>query len=320
MNTTKTQLIIGGRVKRGDLAEFQINVDGVKVKPSRELEMLGVKFDTTFGTAPHVVSMAVSARQRASLVARLSCHLPRGVFLSQLARGLVLGKVGYALAAVSEPRLDGGTHPTRDDYRVVQVAINDVARSVIGKKRTDDSSPNRFPSPSRGDASYRLCGIFAVLEILEDLSGLGWILETHSLHAFMGTKERRSTLYFRSGSVATRKSYSCLVETGKLRRLAVNKDQWSESMLEHLNFSLKDSYPRLKSGPSSQALVLVAMGEGAPEQWALLGDPLDTKLSHVCQFLTISIDYLQCAGFQIEGSLSLFADGMTIVLFSMDSR
>eukprot|EP00095_Tigriopus_kingsejongensis_P010354 maker-scaffold1185_size56580-snap-gene-0.15 protein:Tk10354 transcript:maker-scaffold1185_size56580-snap-gene-0.15-mRNA-1 annotation:"alpha skeletal muscle b-like isoform x2" len=92
MNASKTQLMLGGKVRRADLEDFHVLVDGVTVFPDKKLELLGVKFDSSFSTFPHGASVAASARQRAAMIARLSHHLPRGAYLQQLARGLVLGK------------------------------------------------------------------------------------------------------------------------------------------------------------------------------------------------------------------------------------
>eukprot|EP00095_Tigriopus_kingsejongensis_P003351 maker-scaffold787_size97196-snap-gene-0.9 protein:Tk03351 transcript:maker-scaffold787_size97196-snap-gene-0.9-mRNA-1 annotation:"hypothetical protein TcasGA2_TC002195" len=92
MNASKTQLMLGGKVQRADLEDFHVVVDGVTVFPDKKLELLGVKFDSSFSTLPHGVSVSASARQRAAMIARLSHHLPRGACLQQLARRLVLGK------------------------------------------------------------------------------------------------------------------------------------------------------------------------------------------------------------------------------------
>jgi hypothetical protein len=103
---------------------------------SNTLELLGVRYDRKMSAAPHVDDMAKSAKQRAGLVAPLSHHLPRGRLLCQLASGLVFGKLNHALGAVAAPRLHHNT-PTNGRMASVQVAVNDVARSVIGGKRSD---------------------------------------------------------------------------------------------------------------------------------------------------------------------------------------
>jgi hypothetical protein len=137
LNASKTQVLIVGKAKHKDLATFTVIVDGTAVNPGKELELLGVKFDAKLTTLPHESSVAASARQRAAMISRLALHLPRGAYLKQLARGLLIGKVGYAIAAVVAPRLEGDTAQPTAGHRAVQVAINDTARSVTGKTRTD---------------------------------------------------------------------------------------------------------------------------------------------------------------------------------------
>eukprot|EP00095_Tigriopus_kingsejongensis_P009599 maker-scaffold1098_size62903-snap-gene-0.11 protein:Tk09599 transcript:maker-scaffold1098_size62903-snap-gene-0.11-mRNA-1 annotation:"hypothetical protein TcasGA2_TC001664" len=105
MNASKTQLMLGGKVRRADLEDFHVVVDEVTVFPDKKLELLSVKFDSSFSTFPHGASVAASARQRAAIIARLSHHLPRGAYLQQLPRELVLGK--DAIGAISAPRLEG---------------------------------------------------------------------------------------------------------------------------------------------------------------------------------------------------------------------
>jgi hypothetical protein len=137
LNASKTQLLIGGKAKHRDLTTFSVVVDGMLVHPGMELELLGVKFDSKLTTSPHDSSVVASARQRAAMISRLALHLPKGAYLQQLARGLLIGKVGYAIAAVVAPRLEGDSALPSAGYGAVQVAINDTARSVTGKKRTD---------------------------------------------------------------------------------------------------------------------------------------------------------------------------------------
>jgi hypothetical protein len=129
--------MVGGNIKNRDVASFSVLVDGIEVSPAKEMELLGVKFDNNFTTSPHDTLVAKSAKQRTAMIARLAHHLPRGEYLRQLARGLVIGKVSFALAAVVAPRLGNGEDPPSAAYKSVQVAINDVARSITGTKRTD---------------------------------------------------------------------------------------------------------------------------------------------------------------------------------------
>ncbi|QQP41547.1 Uncharacterized protein FKW44_015956, partial [Caligus rogercresseyi] len=120
-----------------DVAVFAVTVGGVEVHPSDEIEFLGVKFDTGFTTAPHNINVAKAAAKRAALISRLAVHLPRGKYLRQLAKGLMIGKISYAAAAVAIPRFDSECKGPNAAHRAVQVAINDAARSIVGCKRRD---------------------------------------------------------------------------------------------------------------------------------------------------------------------------------------
>ena len=137
LNASKTQLLVGGKVRPADLEDFSVQVGAVEVRPSSELELLGVKFDSKLSTSPHDTALAKSAHERASLIAKIAHYIPRGAYLSQLAKALLVGKVSYALAAVASPRLDPGATKLTAACKPVQVALNDVARTILGKKRDD---------------------------------------------------------------------------------------------------------------------------------------------------------------------------------------
>jgi hypothetical protein len=87
-------------------------------------------------TTPHVRSLLAALRQRASVVARLANHLPRGTYLQQLFYRLVMGKFAHALAAVTRPRLDSEVTVT-GIWSKIQVALNNFARSITGVRRRD---------------------------------------------------------------------------------------------------------------------------------------------------------------------------------------
>jgi hypothetical protein len=133
MNASKTQLLVTSNA--GPAADLKVVVDGNTISCSETLELLGVTYDRKLSTAPHVGNMAKAARQRAALIARLANHLPRGKYMRLLSSGLVLGKLGHALAAVAEPRLTDT--PIGGGLRSVQVAVNDVCRSITGHRRSD---------------------------------------------------------------------------------------------------------------------------------------------------------------------------------------
>ncbi|QQP56424.1 Hypothetical protein FKW44_001092 [Caligus rogercresseyi] len=50
-------------------------------------------------------------------------HLPRGKYLRQLAKGLMIGKISYAAAAVAIPRFDNECKGPNAAHRAVPVAI-----------------------------------------------------------------------------------------------------------------------------------------------------------------------------------------------------
>jgi len=139
--------------------ELSVRVDDVDVKPTSSLELLGVKIDSKLSLEPHLGSVAQAAWIRAAMVARLSCHLPSGPYLTQLAKGIVLGKVGYGIAAVSTPRLEGDTSSPSQNTMSIQVAMNDVARTLSGCVRRDHIKVQdlltRASMPSYNEVSVR---------------------------------------------------------------------------------------------------------------------------------------------------------------------
>jgi hypothetical protein len=67
----------------------------------------------------------------------MSHHIPhsRGQYLSQLALGLVHGKLSHALAAVSNPCLSEEA-PTNGIDRRIQVSLNNVTRTITQTPKT----------------------------------------------------------------------------------------------------------------------------------------------------------------------------------------
>jgi hypothetical protein len=107
-----------------------------------DVEELGCTkhFDRKFTVKPYLSTLAREARFRASRVARLSQHLPHGQLLRQLGSGILTGKLAHYLPVVARPRLPGSTGPIPEALVLVQVAINIVARSVVGHRREDHIS------------------------------------------------------------------------------------------------------------------------------------------------------------------------------------
>jgi hypothetical protein len=101
-------------------------------------DLLGVTFDRQFEVKPYLHSLARESRFRAGRVARLAQHLPRGQLLLQLGSGLLIGKVAHCLPVVERPRLPGSTAAIPESLAQVQVAVNDVSRSVVDCRREDN--------------------------------------------------------------------------------------------------------------------------------------------------------------------------------------
>jgi hypothetical protein len=137
LNGAKTHVMVGGKAKSKDVDAFTINVNGVEVKPSNSFELLGIMFDRSFTMRPNLHSLSREAMFRAGGVARLAQHLPRGQLLHQLGSGLLMGKLAHCLPVVARPRLPGSTGTIPEALVQVQVAVNDVARSVVGYRRED---------------------------------------------------------------------------------------------------------------------------------------------------------------------------------------
>jgi archaellum component FlaG (FlaF/FlaG flagellin family) len=76
MNATKTQLLLSANA--GNVSEVTVEVDGNTILPGNVIELLGVRYDRKLSTTPHIRSLLVAVRQRASVVERLANHLPMG--------------------------------------------------------------------------------------------------------------------------------------------------------------------------------------------------------------------------------------------------
>jgi hypothetical protein len=138
LNGANTQVMIGGaKAKARDIPSIRINVNGPEVKPSNSFELLGVTFDQKCTVRPYLNTLAREARFRAGRVAQLAQHLPRGQLLQQLGSGLLMGKQAHCLPVVARPRLPGSTGLIPEALESVQVAINNVVRSVVGHKMED---------------------------------------------------------------------------------------------------------------------------------------------------------------------------------------
>ncbi|QQP53658.1 Hypothetical protein FKW44_006200, partial [Caligus rogercresseyi] len=123
--------MIGGNAKKKDVAVFTINVGGVEVHPSDEIEFLGVQIDTD---SREYLTTSTSLRQQQS-----GLHSSLGLLCTYqeenttaAGQGLMIGKISYAAAAVTIPRHGNECKGPNAVHTAIQVAINDATRSIVG--------------------------------------------------------------------------------------------------------------------------------------------------------------------------------------------
>jgi hypothetical protein len=137
LNGAKLQVMIGSKAEARDNTTITINIDHAELKPSNSFKLLGITFDNQFKVCPYLHSLARESRFRAGRVAHLAQHLPRGQLLRQLGSGLLMGKLAHCLPVMARPRLPGSTGTIPEALTSVQVAVNNVACSVVGHRRED---------------------------------------------------------------------------------------------------------------------------------------------------------------------------------------
>ncbi len=113
---------------------FPIKVGSSLVPPSSTLDILGVTFDKQLSPNPYMNSLVASTKSLAAVARRLSLHLPANI-LKSVVGALVQGKIGYA-CLVLPPRFKP-SDPLNTLMSQLQVGINDVARAMIGSRRSD---------------------------------------------------------------------------------------------------------------------------------------------------------------------------------------
>jgi hypothetical protein len=94
-------------------------------------------FDQRFLVRPYLNTLSKEAKFWAGYIARLAQHLPRGQLLPQLGSGLLISKLAHCLPVVAQPRLPGSAKPIPEALATIQVAINNLARSIGGYRRED---------------------------------------------------------------------------------------------------------------------------------------------------------------------------------------
>ena len=132
LNPAKTQLLLHGKVE-GSEDEFKVR--GVAIPPSKTLTLLGFTIDQKLRSLPYLEDLYNSVLYRKHTVRRLSAHLPPHV-LKMFAGAVVLGKMRTYLHLALKVRLQD-QDPLTEWGKKLQVVLNDVARVLLKKRRSD---------------------------------------------------------------------------------------------------------------------------------------------------------------------------------------
>ena len=132
LNPSKTQCIVYGSV--ADSSD-PITVDGVTITPGEKISILGFTLDSKLQPQLYLKELADGVLYRKHVVGRLSAHLPPHI-LKMFAKATVLGKMRTYLHLALKVRLSE-SDPKTEWGRKLQVIVNDVARVVVRKRRSD---------------------------------------------------------------------------------------------------------------------------------------------------------------------------------------
>jgi hypothetical protein len=171
-----------------------VEVDGNHILPGDVIELLGVRYDRKLSTTPHIKSLFAAVRQRASVIARLSNHLPRGAYLRQLSYGLVMGKFSHTLAAVARSRLEDEDNASVN-WSKIQVAFNDVIRIITGTRRRDHVTVKDLLDLARIESANRM--------VVKAITAETWSCY-HSNDGKDGARNHVGTILFSDARTATR--------------------------------------------------------------------------------------------------------------------
>ena len=132
INSDKTQMLVSGFKNK----EFSIKVGNSKVHPSKELNLLGVTYDSNFSTVTYLRQLASDAKTRASIISRLSYSVPPHL-LKTFTNGLLVGKIMVAAPAVIPFRINCEDKGANVLTEKINCAIKSVARTITHVRLTD---------------------------------------------------------------------------------------------------------------------------------------------------------------------------------------
>ena len=132
LNADKTQMLVSG-IKSED---FSVKVGNSHIKPSNELKLLGVTYDSNFSTAPYLRQLASESKARAALIARLSYSVPPHV-LKMLTNGLLVGKIMAAAPAAIPLRINHDDKGSITLTNKINLALKSAARTITRTRLSD---------------------------------------------------------------------------------------------------------------------------------------------------------------------------------------
>ena len=107
---------------------------------SATLDLLGISVSRNLGFDAHYATVLTDVRRRIGVIRRLRTSLSRGPLLRQIAKSLVIGKLQSCAWVTRRARPtddDGSCSSSSHATDGAQVLLNDLARVILGVKRSD---------------------------------------------------------------------------------------------------------------------------------------------------------------------------------------
>ncbi len=144
----KTQVMWSGlsHGMTGPDIEVTLTLKTLKMKPSQNIELLGVTFDKNLTSAPFLAAQHRAAAPILATLRRLTKYLPPN-YLTKVASALLVGKLAYAAPVTLTPRL-AQNEPTSVSAQKLQICINEAARIILRSRRTDKLRTERLLAKS----------------------------------------------------------------------------------------------------------------------------------------------------------------------------
>ena len=103
------------------------------ISPVETIDFLGLKFDYSVNSDPHIRKLISDVASLAGVARHLKVYLPSNL-VAEVVRALLVGKIGYGIAAAPFPRLN---HNALRSYLtpILQVWVNYVAKAICGMGR-----------------------------------------------------------------------------------------------------------------------------------------------------------------------------------------